>query len=126
MENTLQFDKDVTMITREDIHNNQIAIYDADRKGIFIHKDQLRDSQFKVGDIFTIKKGQKELFALVIVKDASGEIVFDKTGIFIERTRRVDVFMGGIFDEYVIFFELDKPDTFKIKPLEMVLKGNQF
>lgn len=113
------------MITREDIHNNQIAIYDADRKGIFIHKDQLRDSPFKVGDIFTIKKGQKELFALMIVKDAGGDIVFDKTGIFIERTRRVDVFMGGIFDEYVIFFHTDKPDTFKIKPLEMVLKGNQ-
>ena len=114
------------MITREDIHNNQIAIYDADRKGIFIHKDQLGDSRFTVGDRFSVKKGQKELFALMIVKDAGGDIVFDKTGIFIERTRRVDVFMGGIFDEYVIFFELDKPDTFKIKPLEMVLKGNQF
>ena len=114
------------MITRENINNNQIAIYDADRKGIFIHKDQLRDSPFKVGDRFAIKKGQKELFALVIVKDEGGEIVFDKAGIFIARARRVDVFLGGIFDEYVIFFERDKPDTFKIKPLEMVLKGNRF
>ena len=114
------------MITREDIHNNQIAFYDADRKGILIHKDQLQDSPFKVGDRFAIKKGQKELFALVIVKDEGGEIVFDKAGIFIARSRRVDVFIGGIFDEYVIFFELDKPDTFKIKPLEMVLKGNRF
>jgi hypothetical protein len=114
------------MITREDIHNNPIAFYDADRKGIFIHKDQLRDSPFKVGDRFAIKKGQKELFALMIVKDEGGEIVFDKAGIFIARSRRVDVFIGGIFDEYVIFFELDKPDTFKIKPLEMVLKSNQF
>ena len=113
------------MITREDIHNNQIAIYDADRKGIFIHKDQLGDSRFTVGDRFSVKKGQKELFALVIVKDEGGEIVFDKAGIFIARTRRVDVFLGGIFNEYVIFFDLDKPDTFKIKPLEMVLKGNQ-
>ncbi len=113
------------MNTREDIHHNQIANYDADRKGIFIHKDQLRDSPFEVGDRFAIKKGQKELFALVIVKDEGGEIVFDKAGIFIARSRRVDVFIGGIFDEYVIFFELDKPDTFKIKPLEMVLKGNR-
>ncbi len=114
-----------TMITRADIPNNQIAIYDPDRKGIFIHKDQLRDTPYVVGDRFSVKKGQKELFALMIVKDESGDIVFDKTGIFIERTRRVDVFMGGIFDEYVIFFELEQPNTFKIKPLEMVLKGNQ-
>ena len=114
------------MITREDIHNNQIAIYDVDRKGIFIHKDQLQDSTFNVGDRFSVKKGQKELFTLMIVKDESGDIVFDKTGIFIERTRRVDIFLGGIYDEYVIFFELDKPDNFKIKPLEMVLKGDPF
>ena len=112
------------MITRADIHINKIAIYDADRKGIFIHKDQLRDSPFKVGDRFSVKKGQKELFALMIVQDEGGDIVFDKAGIFIERTRRMDIFMGGIFDEYVIFFESDKPDIFKIKPLEMVLKGN--
>jgi len=114
------------MITRADIHHNQMAFYDADRKGIFIHKDQLQDSTFNVGDRFSVKKGQKELFTLMIVKDESGDIVFDKTGIFIERTRRVDIFLGGIYDEYVIIFERDKPDNFKIKALEMVLKGDPF
>jgi hypothetical protein len=113
------------MITRADIPNSRIAIYDADRKGIFIHGDQLRNTPYLVGDRFSVKKGQKELFALTIVRDKSGDIVFDKTGIFIERTRRVDVFMGGIFDEYVLFFDLAQPNAFKIKPLEMVLKGNQ-
>ena len=113
------------MITRADIPNKQIAIYDADRKGIFIHKDQLQDTPYLVGDRFSVKKGQKELFAVVIVKNENGDIVFDKTGIFVERTRRVDVYMGGIFDEYVIFFTLEQPHTFKIKPLEMVLKGTR-
>jgi hypothetical protein len=32
----------------------------------------------------------------------------------------------AIYDEYVIFFELDKPDNFKIKPLEMVMRGDPF
>ena len=113
------------MITRADIPHNRIAVYDPDRKGIFIHKDQLQNTPYDVGDRFSVKKGQKELFALVIVKDESGDIVFDKTGIFVERTRRVDVFMGGIFDEYVLFLESEHPNTFKIKPLEMVLKGNR-
>ena len=113
------------MVTRADIKNQHIAIYDRDRKGIFIHKDQLEDSGFKVGDKFSVKKGQKELFALTIIKDEKGDIVFDKSGLFIERTRRVDIFLGGIFDEYVIFFESETPDTLQIKPLEMVLRGNR-
>ncbi|UCG08705.1 MAG: hypothetical protein JSV83_08665 [Desulfobacterales bacterium] len=113
------------MITRADIRNNQIAVYDPDRKGIFIHKDQLQDCKFKVGDKFSVKKGQKELFALTIIKDDNGDIIYDKTGIFVERTRRVDMFLGGIFDEYVIFLEADQPNTIKIKPLEMTLKGDR-
>jgi hypothetical protein len=108
------------MVTRADIKNQHIAIYDQDRKGIFIHKDQLEGSDFKVGDKFSVKKGQKELFALTIIKDDSGDIVFDKSGVL---TRRVDIFLGGIFDEYVIFFESETPDTLKIKPLEMLLNG---
>ena len=111
------------MVTRADIKNRHIAIYDPDRKGIFIHKDQLEGSSFKVGDKFSVKKGQKELFALTIIKDESGDIVFDKTGVFVERTRRVDIFLGGIFHEYVIFFESETPPALKIKPLEMLLKG---
>lgn len=114
------------MLTKKDIKNKQIAIYDPDRKGIFIHKDQLEGSGFKAGDKFSVKKGQRELFALTIIKDDDGDIVFDKTGIFLKRTRRVDIFLGGIFDEYVIYFEPKKPDTIKIKPLEMALKRNHF
>ena len=113
------------MLTKEDIGNHQIAIYDPDRKGIFIHKDQFEGSHFKVGDKFSVKKGQRELFALTIVKDDQGDIIFDKTGLFIERTRRIDIFLGGIFDEYVIYLETEKPNTIKIKPLEMVMKGNK-
>ena len=113
------------MVTTANIKNEPIAIYDQDRKGIFIHKDQLDDSNFKVGDKFSVKKGQKELFALTIIKDDNGDIVFDKSGVFIERTRRVDIFLGGIFDEYVIFYKPETPDILKIKPLEMVLKGNR-
>ena len=113
------------MITRADIKNKHIAIYDQDRKGIFIHIDQLEDSGFKIGDKFSVKKGQKELFALTIIKDENGDIFFDKAGLFIERTRRVDIFLGGIFDEYVIRIDSGLPDTIKIKPLEMVLKGNR-
>ena len=113
------------MVSRADMKNQHIAIYDQDRKGIFIHKNQLEDSHFSMGDKFSVKKGQKELFALTLIKDDNGNIVFDKAGIFIERTRRVDVFLGGIFDEYVIFFGSDNPAILKIKPLEMVLKGNR-
>jgi hypothetical protein len=113
------------MVTPADLKNQHIAIYDPDRKGIFIHKDQLEDSHFRIGDRFSVKKGQKELFALMLIRDDNGDIVFDKAGIFIERTRRVDVFLGGIFDEYVIFFGSKNSGTLKVKPLEMVLKGNR-
>ena len=113
------------MITREDIKDNQIAIYDPERKGIFIHRNQLDGSGFKVGDKFSVKRGQRELFAITIVKNATGDIIFDKAGIFIERTRRVDIFLGGIFDEYIVYFETETPDTLKIKPREMALKGNR-
>jgi hypothetical protein len=109
------------MLKREDIKDKPIAIYDPERRGIFIHKNQLAGSNFKVGDRFSIKKGQRELFALTLIKDDKGDILFDKTGIFIYRTRRADIFLGGIFDDYVIYFETGKPDTLKIKPLEMAL-----
>ena len=109
------------MVTRADIKNQHIAIYDQDRKGIFIHKDQFEDSNFKLGDKFSVKKGQKELFALTIIKDDCGDIVFDKNGIFIRRTRRIDMLLGGIFDEYIIEIETEKPDTIEIKPLQVVM-----
>ena len=45
---------------------------------------------------------------------------FGKRGIFIQRTRRIDILLGGIFDEYVVYIESDIPDTIKIKPLVIV------
>ncbi len=113
------------MITRADIHNNQIANYDTDRKGIFIHNDQLKESPFEIGDRFSVRKGKRELFAMTIIKDDTGEIFYDKKGIFIERTRKIDILLGGIFDEYVIYIEPELPQTIKIKALEIVKDNSQ-
>ena len=111
------------MISKKIIKNKEIAILDRDRKGIFIHKDQLSGSPFKVGDRFSIKIGSVQLFALTIVRDEAGDIVFDKNGIFIKRTRRIDMLLGGIFDEYIIEIEPEKADTIEIKPLQVVMNN---
>ena len=103
---------------------SQIAFYDPDRKGILIHKDQLADTPFQVGDRFSVRKGKRELFAVTIIKDADGDIVFDRRGIFIERTRKIDILLGGIFDEYVFYIEPEIPGTIKLKALEIVQENN--
>ena len=113
----------MTSISR--ISSNQIAFYDPDRKGVLIHKDQLEDTPFEVGDRFSVRKGKRELFAMTIIKDDNGDIVFDKRGIFIERTRKIDILLGGIFDEYVFYIELEMPLTIKIKALEIVQDNHQ-
>ena len=102
------------------ISPKQIAFYDPERKGMFIHIDQLADSPFKVGDRFSLRKGKRELFAITIIRDEQGDIFFDKKGIFIERTRKIDILLGGIFDEYVFYIEPEIPATIKIRPLEIV------
>ena len=112
------------MISKKDIADLPVANYDADRKGIFIHKNQLSDSDFKVGDRFSVKVGKQDLFAISIVKDHKGDIVYDKNGIFIERTRRIDILLGGIFDEYVLYIESDPQGSIKLRPLEAVIKNN--
>lgn len=106
------------------IDPGQIAFYDPDRKGILIHKDQLADTPFEVGDRFSVRKGKRELFAMTIIKDKDGDIVFDKRGIFIERTRRIDILLGGIFDKYVIYIEPEMPGSIKLKALEIVQENN--
>jgi hypothetical protein len=108
------------MTLEPEISPKQIAFYDPERKGMFIHIDQLADSPFEVGDRFSLRKGKRELFAMTIIKDEAGDIFFDKKGIFIERTRKIDILLGGIFDEYVFFIEPEIPATIKIKPLEIV------
>jgi hypothetical protein len=113
-----------TMVSKKDIADLPIANYDADRKGIFIHNNQLNDSGLKAGDRFSVKMGKQELFAISIVKDDKGDIVYDKNGIFIERTRRIDILLGGIFNEYVVYFESDPQGSIKLRPLEAVIKNN--
>ena len=108
-----------------EINPRQIAFYDPERKGMFIHADQLADSSFKVGDRFSVRKGKRELFAVTIIIDDQGQIFFDKKGIFIERTRKIDILLGGIFDEYVFYIEPEIPATIKIKPLEIVKDTDQ-
>jgi len=107
-----------------DIGPGQIAFYDPDRKGILIHRDQLAETPFEVGDRFSVRKGKRELFAVTIVRDGDGDIVSDKRGIFIERTRKIDILLGGIFDEYVVYIEPDIPGTIKLKALEIVRENN--
>jgi hypothetical protein len=113
------------MNAKSDISRSQIAFYDPDRKGILIHIDQLADTPFAVGDRFSVRKGRRELFAMTIIKDDHGDIIFDKRGIFIERTRRIDVLLGGIFDEYVIYVEPEIPGTIQLKALERVNDSHQ-
>jgi len=113
------------MTSAPEISPKQIAFYDPERKGMFIHIDQLADSPFEVGDRFSLRKGKRELFAMTIIKDDQGEIFFDKKGIFIERTRKIDILLGGIFDEYVFYIEPEIPATIKIKPLEIVKDTDQ-
>ena len=108
-----------------EINPRQIAFYDPERKGMFIHIDQLADSPFNVGDRFSLRTGKRELFAITIIKDDQGAIFFDKKGIFIGRSRRIDVMLGGIFDEYVFYIEPEIPETIKIKPLDIVKEGEQ-
>jgi hypothetical protein len=112
------------MTTPKNIIDKLTANYDPDRKGIFIHKNQLSDSGFNVGDRFSVKVGKQDLFAISIVRDDKGDIVYDKNGIFIERTRRIDILLGGIFDEYILFIETDPYGSIKIRPLEAVIKNN--
>jgi hypothetical protein len=91
------------MTSGSDISPKHIAFYDPERKGIFIHNDQLKESPFEIGDRFSVRK----------------------KGIFIERTRKIDILLGGIFDEYVIYIEPEIPQTIKIKALEIVKDNSQ-
>ena len=113
------------MTSGSGISPKQIAFYDPERKGMFIHADQLADSPFKAGDRFSLRTGKRELFAMTIIRDDQGDIFFDKNGIFIERTRKIDILLGGIFEEYVFYIEPAIPGTIKIKPLEIVIDTDQ-
>ena len=81
------------MAFESDISPKNIAFYDPERKGIFIHNDQLKESPFVIGDRFSVRKGKRELFAMTLIKDDTGEIFYDKKGIFVERTRKIDILL---------------------------------
>jgi hypothetical protein len=97
------------------------AIHDPERRGILIPASQLQGTPFQEGDRFTVRKGQREFFCLILQKDTDGDIVFEKYGIFIPRSRRVDAYIGGIFHEFTVDFPPEHPDRMKIKPV-----GNEY
>lgn len=101
----------------------RLALNDPQRRGILIPASQLVDTAFTVGDRFTVKRGQKDLFALAIVPDAQGDILYDRTGIFIERTRRVDMFLGGVFDAFAVEIREGESPTLRIRPLDINLES---
>lgn len=104
------------MFSKQSTAKSSIALFDRDRNGIFIHIDSLSDKPFSIGDRFTIHKGKRELFTLKIRKDAEGGILLDKNGIFINRNTRVDILLGGIYDEFLLDFPADAPETIIIRP----------
>jgi hypothetical protein len=108
-----------------DIELDNIAFYEKERKGIYIHASLLKDSPFRPGDRFTVRSKPTQLFSVTIIKDDNGGIFFDRHGIFIARTRHIDILMGGIFNKYVVTIEQDEPGTLKLRPLEVVLDTSQ-
>jgi hypothetical protein len=104
---------------------SRIAFYEKERKGIFIHADLLKESPFLPGDRFSVRPKPTQLFSLTIGKDSNGDILFDKHGIFIARTRRIDILMGGIFDKYVVLIAPEEPGTLKLRPLDVMLDSSQ-
>ena len=94
------------------------AVNDRDRRGILIPANQLDGSGFAPGDRFVLKKGQRELFTVTLVKDPKGYILFDRSGIFIERTRRVDILLGGIFDWVQVEVLEGPPPALKLKTMD--------
>ena len=113
------------MVDRSRIDSKSIANYDPERKGIFIHRDQLAGSPFSVGDRFALRRGKHQIFSVTIIRDEKGEFFFDKSGIFIQRTRRLDILLGGIFEQFVFYLEPEFPLTIKIRPLEIALEPDR-
>ncbi len=101
----------------------RLALNDPQRRGILIPASQLVDTAFAVGARFMVKRGQKDLFALVIVPDGQGDILYDRTGIFIELTRRVDMFLGGVFDVFGVAIVDGDPPALRFRPLDINLES---
>ena len=105
-------------MTTEDNKKKRRALHDRDRHGILIPASELDGSGLSIGDRFILKKGQRDLFTLALVKDEAGDIFFDRSGIFFERTRRVDILLGGIFDEYQVEIVPADPPMLFVKTMD--------
>jgi hypothetical protein len=101
------------------------AVHDAQRKGILIPRDQLEGTDFQPGDRFAVTRGQRDFFCVVLERDARGDIFFDKQGIFVERSRRVDILLGGIFDTFTVEIGEAPPGTIRIKAEGVGLRSMQ-
>jgi len=97
---------------------SRIACYEEERRGIFIHRDLLQGTPFGPGDRFAILPRPAQLFSVTLVRDPAGPILFDRHGIFLERTRRLDILLGGIFERYAVLLDPARPDTLRLRPLE--------
>jgi hypothetical protein len=104
---------------------SRIALYDKERRGIFIQADLLAASPFRPGDRFSVRPKPTQLFSVTLGKDGNGDVFFDKHGIFVARSRRIDILMGGIFDKYLVSFEPEEPDGIRIRPLDIVLDASR-
>jgi hypothetical protein len=104
------------LFSNKTIGKKNIVLFDHDRNGIFIHRDCLSETAFSVGDRFSVHKGKRELFTLKIIRDEQGDFLLDKNGIFIHRSKRVDILLGGLYEEFVLEFSVDAPNAFLIRP----------
>jgi hypothetical protein len=103
----------------------RIAFYEKARKGILIHAALLDGSPFQPGDRFSVHPRPTELFSVTLVRDENGEIFCDRHGIFLARTRRIDILMGGIFDRYLVTFGPEGAGRIRLRPLAVVQDQSQ-
>ncbi len=107
------------------IDTSRIAFHDRERKGIFIHAALLAQTPFTRGDRFSLQTFKTKLFTVTIQRDEHGEILYDRHGIFLPRSRLVDMRMGGIFEKHVVTIDADPPGAITLRPLEIMLDKNQ-
>lgn len=103
----------------------RIAFHDRERRGIYIHAALLKESPFRPGDRFAVQTRKTRLFTVTLRLDETGEIVYDRHGIFLPRSRLVDMLMGGIFEKHVVTIDAGPPGAITLRPLEIVLDKNQ-
>ncbi|MCU0559428.1 MAG: hypothetical protein MUD16_04465 [Desulfobacterales bacterium] len=107
------------------IETSRIALHDRERRGIYIHAALLAESPFRPGDRFSLQTRSTRLFAVTLIRDAAGDVVYDRHGIFLPRSRRVDMLLGGIFEKHLVTIDPGPPGAITLRPLEIVLDKNQ-